>query len=160
MLLAIGGLIAGFLVNLIAAYIILGMQENIAVESLAGLRERIDIESFRRLRWSLSPFFFAGFVVFFAIINGIFSHRMIKRIRKPLDILSDGVMQIQENNFAHRISYHNDDEIRPVCDAFNHMAAQLETAAAQRARDEANPGIACGHFPRFAHSPYDNKRLS
>jgi signal transduction histidine kinase len=63
---------------------------------------------------------------------------MTKNITKPLEILSLGVNQIHENNFAYRIAYNGDDEFRPVCDAFNQMAAQLEASTSQRLKDEAN----------------------
>jgi signal transduction histidine kinase len=48
------------------------------------------------------------------------------------------VKQIQENNFACRIDYSGNDEFRPVCEAFNHMASQLEASTQRRLKDEAN----------------------
>jgi signal transduction histidine kinase len=63
---------------------------------------------------------------------------MTKRIIKPLDILSDGVKQIHENNLTYRINYNDDDEYRAVCEAFNQMAAELEASADRRIKDEAN----------------------
>jgi len=63
---------------------------------------------------------------------------MIKNITKPLDILTRGVNQIHEKNFAHRIEYTDNDEFRPVCEAFNQMAAQLEASTERRLKDEAN----------------------
>jgi signal transduction histidine kinase len=78
------------------------------------------------------------FVLFICIINSILTYRMTKNITKPLEILSIGVKQIHENNFAYRIEYDDDNEFRPVCDAFNQMAAQLQASAEMRAKDEAN----------------------
>ncbi|MCL2374204.1 MAG: HAMP domain-containing histidine kinase [Treponema sp.] len=126
LLVTIGGLAAGFIANLIAAYVIIGMQEH------------MDVEAFRRLRWGLSPVFFAGFAAFFVVANIMFSRRMTKKINKPLDILNGGVRQIRESNFACRIEYGDDDEFRAVCDAFNHMAAQLEASAERRLKDEVS----------------------
>jgi signal transduction histidine kinase len=63
---------------------------------------------------------------------------MMKRIVKPLEPLNEGVRQIHDNNLAYRIDYQNDDEFRPVCEAFNGMAARLETSTAQKQKDEAN----------------------
>jgi len=63
---------------------------------------------------------------------------MTKRIVKPLDTLTEGVQQIQDNNFAYRIEYEGNDEFRPVCDSFNEMASKLETSTTQQKKDEAN----------------------
>ena len=71
---------------------------------------------------------FAVFVAFICIINSILSYRMTKKITKPLDILTRGVKHIHENNFAYRIEHDNDDEYRPVCEAFNRMAEQLQVS--------------------------------
>ena len=125
-LVSVGGILAAYLTARIVGSIIFGMQEY------------PDIELFRRIRWSLWPITLVLFVVLFTIINSILSHRMTKRIIRPLDILSDGVGQIQKNNFAYRIDYHDDDEFRPVCEIFNQMAAQLEASTIQRLKDEAN----------------------
>jgi len=80
----------------------------------------------------------AVFVLFISVINSILTYRMIKTITKPLEILTRGVNQIQNKNFAHRIEYSYNDEFRPVCEAFNQMAAQLEASTTQRLKDEAN----------------------
>ncbi|MDR1173929.1 MAG: HAMP domain-containing histidine kinase, partial [Treponema sp.] len=50
----------------------------------------------------------------------------------------EGVRQIHDNNLGFRINYQNDDEYRPICDAFNEMAARLEESAAQKQQDEEN----------------------
>jgi signal transduction histidine kinase len=80
----------------------------------------------------------AFFIVFISLLNSILTHRMTKRIVKPLEPLNEGVRQIQNNNFAYRIDYKNNDEFRPICDAFNQMAAQLEASTERRLKDEAN----------------------
>jgi signal transduction histidine kinase len=80
----------------------------------------------------------AIFVLFICIINTILAHRMSKKIIKPLEILTTGVKQIHENNFAYRIEYNEEDEFRVVCEAFNQMATQLETSTERRLKDEAN----------------------
>jgi len=81
---------------------------------------------------------FAIFIILISVINNFLTHRMVKRIIKPLDPLNNGVRQIQDNNLSYRIEYNNDDEFRPVCDAFNEMAERLETSADQKKKDEAN----------------------
>ena len=78
------------------------------------------------------------FILIVSMFNNYLTHRMTKRIVKPLEPLTQGVRQISENNFAYRIDYQNEDEFRPVCDAFNEMAAKLETSETQRKKDEAN----------------------
>ena len=85
--------------------------------------------------WSLSTILFLLIV---SLINNFFNNRMSKRIVKPLEPLSEGVRQIQDNNFSFRIDYQNNDEFRPVCDAFNGMAAKLESSTAQQKKNEAN----------------------
>jgi methyl-accepting chemotaxis protein len=50
-----------------------------------------------------------------------------RHITKPLDILVYGVRQIRENRLSYRIDYQADDEFRPLCTAFNEMAAQQES---------------------------------
>jgi signal transduction histidine kinase len=88
-----------------------------------------------------SLFFFisaAVFILFICTINILLTHRMSKKIIKPLEILTAGVKQIHENNFAYRIEYNEEDEYRMVCEAFNQMAAQLEASTEMRLKDEAN----------------------
>jgi len=84
----------------------------------------------------LIPFIFL--ITIASIINNLFTIRLTNKILKPLEPLSEGVRQIQNNNYAFRIEYQNDDEFRPVCEAFNDMAARLEASSAQQKKDEAN----------------------
>ena len=97
-----------------------------------------DFESYRRLYGSSALVALAVFVVFFIVINSLLSNRLSKKITRPLDVLTNGVSQIRENNFSCRIEYEEDDEFRPVCEAFNLMAAQLEASTNRRLKDEAN----------------------
>ena len=85
--------------------------------------------------WFLS---FTFFLVLVSIVNSFFTHFMTKRIVKPLEPLNEGVRQIQNNNYAYRINYQNDDEFRPICEAFNEMAAKLEASTAKQKKDETN----------------------
>jgi len=73
-------------------------------------------------------------VIFFA--NRFLTHIMVKHIITPLDTLSNGVRQIRDNNLGFRLAYQGEDEFRPVCDAFNEMAARLEAMIAERQKDE------------------------
>ena len=130
-LVTIGGFLLAFLTTRIVMSIILGTWE---------IRDRYDIESHRNPAWGsliilVSFVVFAGFI---CVINSILTYKMTKRITRPLETLSRGVRQIHENNFAHRIEYYNNDEFRPVCEAFNEMAEQLQASTRRRLKDEAN----------------------
>jgi signal transduction histidine kinase len=88
---------------------------------------------------ALMPLFgIVFFVLLFCVTNNLFTYRLTKKITKPLIPLGEGVRQIQANNLAYRIEYNNDDEFLPVCEAFNDMAARLETSTAEKQKDEAN----------------------
>jgi signal transduction histidine kinase len=63
---------------------------------------------------------------------------MMRSITVPLDTLSFGVRQIQNNNLGFRLVYKNNDEFLPVCAAFNVMAARLEAMAAEHGKYEEN----------------------
>jgi signal transduction histidine kinase len=78
------------------------------------------------------------FIIIVGIINNLFTIRLTNRILKPLGPLSEGVKQIHNSNYAYRIDYQKDDEFRPVCEAFNEMAARLERSTIQRQKEEAN----------------------
>jgi signal transduction histidine kinase len=102
--------------------------------------DRSNWEQYKTPGWgSLFLLIYAAiFVLFVCVINSILTYRMTKNITRPLDILSTGVKQVHENNFAYRIEYDDDNEFRPVCSAFNQMAAQLEASTERRIKDEAN----------------------
>jgi signal transduction histidine kinase len=70
--------------------------------------------------------------------NFFLTRSMIKNIAIPLDTLSFGVKQIQNNNLGFRLEYKNDDEFRPICAAFNEMAERLEAMAAEHDKYEEN----------------------
>jgi signal transduction histidine kinase len=80
----------------------------------------------------------AIFIILISLLNSILTNIQTKRILKPLEPLNEGVLQIQNNNFSYRIDYQNNDEFRPICEAFNNMAAQLESSKERRLKDEAN----------------------
>lgn len=61
---------------------------------------------------------------------------VFRRIQEPIDLLGEGVRQIQSGNLAWRIAYDQNDEFLPVCTAFNHMAERLELSVKKTAQDE------------------------
>ncbi|ABX41840.1 sensor histidine kinase [Lachnoclostridium phytofermentans] len=69
-------------------------------------------------------------VVFFSIrlTNRFLTKFVFQKIERPLDILSNGVMQISNGNLEHRIDYEYQDEFAPVCADFNEMAARLKAS--------------------------------
>jgi signal transduction histidine kinase len=93
----------------------------------------------RRVFGPLSIVLFVALnIAFISLINNLLNYRLMKNIIRPLQPLGEGVAQIHNNNLGFRINYQNDDEYRPICDAFNEMAARLEESAAQKRQDEAN----------------------
>jgi signal transduction histidine kinase len=77
-------------------------------------------------------------IMLILMTNFFLTRMIIKNISTPLNILSFGVKQIQENNLRFRLEYRSDDEFLPVCDAFNEMAARLENMADEQKKYEEN----------------------
>ena len=102
------------------------------------IMETLRDASSRDMRMIVGFLGFALFIILISIISNILTHRMTRRIVKPLEPLSEGVRQIHDNNLTYRIDYQGNDEFRPVCDAFNEMAAKLESSTVRRKKDEAN----------------------
>jgi len=80
----------------------------------------------------------AVFIIIVSVLSNYFTHRITKRIAKMLEPLDEGARQIHAGNLDYRIDYRHDDEFRPVCEAFDKMAAKLKAAAALQKKDEAN----------------------
>ena len=104
------------------------------MEIMEAIRESINRDSLMAT-WIM---IIAFSILFISVINNIITYRMTKRIVKPLEPLNEGVRQIQANNLEHRIEYKGNDEFRPVCEAFNEMAAKLEASTVQQKKDAAN----------------------
>jgi signal transduction histidine kinase len=77
-------------------------------------------------------------IILILATNFFLTRVIIKNISTPLNILSFGVKQIQENNIRFRLEYHANDEFLPVCGAFNEMAARLEAMADEQKKYEEN----------------------
>jgi len=107
-------------------------------ETISRIRDILSQEPHYDMQMVLWFLAFALFIILISVINGFSTYTMTKRIVKPLEPLNEGVRQIHDNNLAYRIDYKGDDEFRPVCEAFNEMAARLETSAAERQKDETN----------------------
>ena len=130
-LVAIAGTMAAILVVHVVISIIVGTLR---------FPQHPDFEPFRSPAWGgfALAVFFTVFIILICISNTIITRQVISKITKSLDVLNRGVKQIHENNFLYRIEYHDNDEFRPVCETFNHMAAELEASTERRLKDETN----------------------
>jgi signal transduction histidine kinase len=79
---------------------------------------------------------FALMVITVFITGRMLAWAMTKNIITPLNTLVYGVTQIRDNRLNFRLKYHTEDEFRPVCEAFNEMAARLEIMVAERQKNE------------------------
>ncbi len=70
------------------------------------------------------------------LTNRFLTRFVIRRVTQPLDLLADGVREIQNGSLDHRIEYHETDEFAPVCAAFNQMAEHLSASVEQSLRHE------------------------
>jgi signal transduction histidine kinase len=77
-------------------------------------------------------------IILILATNFFLTRTMIKNISMPLNMLSFGVKQIQNNNLGFQLEYKNNDEFLPICNAFNEMAERLEAMAAEHDKYEEN----------------------
>ena len=81
-------------------------------------------------------------VLFFCAIvfttNRLLTKFVFKKILAPLEILADGVQQISDGNFEHRIEFNERNEFKPICEAFNDMAVKLKVADEIVQKNEQN----------------------
>ena len=130
--------LVGFLLLPLAGRIIL---TSISESSGFTVRELFELFRTHSDGWSVGLLSFMSFTVFVIIIssiNTLLTSRLIKRIVQPLKPLAEGVRQIRNLNFSYRINYQNEDEYRPICDAFNDMAVKLEASADEQRKNEKN----------------------
>ena len=99
---------------------------------------RIRDFQYMELQMTIPLLILVVFIIIMSLVNNYFSNRLTISITKPLEPLNEGVRQIHDSNFSYRIDYRNDDEFRPICDAFNEMAARLEISTEQGKKDEMN----------------------
>lgn len=80
------------------------------------------------------------------LLSQLFTRKMVWRILRPLNALSDGAKRIENGDLSKPVVYTGTDEFTPVCTAFNHMQEHLlkereKTAAYERARTDLITGI-------------------
>lgn len=79
-----------------------------------------------------------------AVIAAVFltcyflSRFVLRKIKKPLDILAAGVGEIRDGNLEYRIHYEGEDEFAPVCNAFNEMGQHLKASVEETRNHENN----------------------
>jgi signal transduction histidine kinase len=73
-------------------------------------------------------------ILFFS--NRFLTKFVFKKIKHPLDMLSNGVHQIREGNLKYTIVYSESDEFKLVCEDFNDMAAQLKASIDEVKKNE------------------------
>ena len=64
------------------------------------------------------------------------SHFILRHILQPLNALQSGAEQIREGNLGRRLAHQENDEIRPVMEAFNLMAEKLSESLEERELQE------------------------
>lgn len=80
------------------------------------------------------------------LLSQLFTRKMVWRILRPLNALSDGAKRIENGDFSQPIIHTGKDELTSVCTAFNHMQEHLlkeqeRTAAYERTRRDLITGI-------------------
>ncbi len=81
---------------------------------------------------------FVMIVVAVIVTNCFLTRFIFRKIEAPLDILSDGVRQIQEGHLDYRIEYNSEDEFLKICNDFNNMAAKLKESIDIIQKNEQN----------------------
>jgi signal transduction histidine kinase len=131
----------------IIAYVIVTVLLSLAIVSVYRVRDLPALPEayfetvFADYMPQIAGVWFGLFILMIGIIfitNKKLTLIMTKNIVSPLDTLAFGVRQIRDNDLSFRIDYQGDDEFRPVCEAFNEMAARLETMTAERQKGEEN----------------------
>lgn len=79
---------------------------------------------------------FSIVIIIIFITNYFLTKYLLKNIVEPLNILNNGVHQIQLGNLNYYIKYDNQDEFMSVCDDFNLMAQKLRESVEIQRRDE------------------------
>jgi len=79
--------------------------------------------------------FFCSVVV---LTNRLLTKFVFKKIMHPLEMLGEGVSHISEGNLNYKINFDEENEFKPICEAFNNMAAELNASNEKIKKNEQN----------------------
>lgn len=65
-------------------------------------------------------------IIFLIIVVYLFSKFVVKRIMKPITLLSDGAKRVEYGNYDEKIEYNKDDEFKVLVHSFNDMQKHLK----------------------------------
>ena len=86
----------------------------------------------------VSIFMLFSICVIMRLTNRFLINFVFKKIKQPLELLSNGVQQISEGKLDCKIEYNEQDEFTPVCKAFNDMTARLNDSVEVVKKNEQN----------------------
>ena len=79
-----------------------------------------------------------AFIIIMYATSRIIIMHIFRKIKQPLDMLSDGAREISNGNLDYRIAYNQNDEFKPVCEDFNYMAVKLKASIDEVQKNEQN----------------------
>ena len=85
---------------------------------------------------TVSVVLFFCFVV--VLTNQLLTKFVFKKIMHPLEMLGEGVQHISEGNLDYKIEFSEQNEFKPICEAFNDMATQLKVSNEKVEKNEQN----------------------
>lgn len=90
--------------------------------------------------WVLGIVFFMVVIIIFIIYltNRFLTKFVFQKISEPLQILTEGVHQIEKGNLTYQIMYDEEDEFKNVCEDFNDMAVRLKQSVDKSQKEEKN----------------------
>ena len=101
-----------------------------------GSHTDVNNKGIKEVLWIVGMITFVTVMLSIILINKYLVKGAIKRIEDPIELLLKGVEEIEEGNLSYRISYPYEDEFAKICEAFNHMAVQLENYNKQITENE------------------------
>lgn len=113
----------------VGPYTLAGAQENLKTQWMSG----------GDVRWRMSVMaliLLGGMVAIIIGVNLFLTRVNFRHVMRPLSALTDGVRQVAQGNLSYRIAYEGKDELAPIIDDFNDMAARLQTMVAARQKDD------------------------
>ena len=127
------------MVVLAIAFMIAYMAFNDAIREWIQAERAMEAElaaaTYEGLLVGVTAVFSVGLII---LTNHFLSKFVFDKIKKPLQILSDGVHEISAGNLGYRIAYDEEDEFRQICEDFNGMAEHLRVSIEEVQKNERN----------------------